>query len=236
MSRRSSPGKARVAHIPIVHHDGQSSSLGLESHPPIDPHAWSRSAKGLAEPHPMPPAKGSPLPSIRGELFYVSDRLGPRKSQHPQWVVCQDGRISIYSTYSHQASLLEETPFDDIQLSFNFSHREGSERGGDRADGSGALMDGPTAIDERSTMAFLRLKAFKQQQVAAESRQRRSEESRSRATSFPRQGAARQESKGSAHATQESSSWYYFGVCVLCLVLSCLLLLFLFLVFRFFAV
>ncbi|CAD2214504.1 hypothetical protein, conserved [Angomonas deanei] len=64
---------------------------------------------------------------IEGELWYVTAKTGPGKKVggrvgSPQWVVCEDQRLSIYSGWGGKSRLLEEMQFDRVRLLFNFSH------------------------------------------------------------------------------------------------------------------
>ncbi|CUI14542.1 Hypothetical protein, putative, partial [Bodo saltans] len=103
-------------------------------------HHSQQATRGLADPHPSAPEGGL---SIRGELFLVSPAAGLHLKPHsvltslhadkdggsiaiPNWVVCDDKRISVYTSFSHQSTLLEEVSFDRVTLLFNFTASQDS--------------------------------------------------------------------------------------------------------------
>ncbi|CBZ30695.1 conserved hypothetical protein [Leishmania mexicana MHOM/GT/2001/U1103] len=72
-------------------------------------------------------SENMPLPlniqHIEGELWYVTGKNGPgRKHATAQWVVCEDQRLSVYSSWAKSSRLVEEARFERVRVMFDFLH------------------------------------------------------------------------------------------------------------------
>ncbi|GET92651.1 hypothetical protein, conserved [Leishmania tarentolae] len=60
---------------------------------------------------------------IEGQLWYITGKNGPGKKHAPaQWVVCEDQRLSVYSSWAKSSRLVEETRFERVRILFDLLH------------------------------------------------------------------------------------------------------------------
>ncbi|KAG5467258.1 hypothetical protein CUR178_00899 [Leishmania enriettii] len=69
----------------------------------------------------MPPPPD--IQHIEGQLWYVTKKNDPgNKKSSLQWVVCEDQRLSIYSSWAPSSRLVEELNFERVHILFDFLH------------------------------------------------------------------------------------------------------------------
>nr|CCM18904.1 hypothetical protein, conserved [Leishmania guyanensis] len=74
----------------------------------------------ISSENPPPPPD---IQHIEGQLWYVKGKNGPgRKHASLQWVVCEDQRLSIYSSWANSRRLIEEMCFERVHILFDFLH------------------------------------------------------------------------------------------------------------------
>lgn len=91
----------------------------------------------LSPARPLPNTRrGSQHPHLRieGELWYIAGHEGLGRacgntqiplhadSPHPQWVVCENQRLSVYSSWGSSSRLLAHMPFEQVRVLFYFRH------------------------------------------------------------------------------------------------------------------
>ncbi|KAG5492557.1 hypothetical protein JKF63_01135 [Porcisia hertigi] len=66
----------------------------------------------------------SVIQHIEGRLWYVTGKYGPgKRNSSAQWVICEDHRLSVYSSWAKSSRLVEEVRFERVRIIFNFLHR-----------------------------------------------------------------------------------------------------------------
>ncbi|CAJ1034631.1 hypothetical protein, conserved [Leishmania lindenbergi] len=74
----------------------------------------------ISSENPPPPPD---IQHIEGQLWYVKGKNGPgRKHASLQWVICEDQRLSIYSSWANSRRLIEEMCFERVHILFDFLH------------------------------------------------------------------------------------------------------------------
>ncbi|CAC9543916.1 conserved hypothetical protein [Leishmania infantum JPCM5] len=69
----------------------------------------------------MPPPPD--IQHIEGQLWFVTGKNGPgKKHASAQWVVCEDQRLSVYSSWANSSRLVEEARFERVRILFDFLH------------------------------------------------------------------------------------------------------------------
>ncbi|CAG9582497.1 conserved hypothetical protein [Leishmania major strain Friedlin] len=69
----------------------------------------------------MPPPPD--IQHIEGQLWFVTGKNGPgKKHASAQWVVCEDQRLSVYSSWANSRRLVEEARFERVRIMFDFLH------------------------------------------------------------------------------------------------------------------
>ncbi|KAG5491018.1 hypothetical protein JIQ42_00906 [Leishmania sp. Namibia] len=69
----------------------------------------------------MPPPPD--IQHIEGQLWHVTKKNDPgNKKSSLQWVVCEDQRLSIYSSWAPSSRLVEELNFERVHILFDFLH------------------------------------------------------------------------------------------------------------------
>ena len=82
----------------------------------------SGSGRGDYSSDPHPAQRNMRLPAIRSEMWVISPKHGAGRGPK-QWIVVQDGTLSIYSSFSRQNKLLKEIPYRSMRGMFHFVHQ-----------------------------------------------------------------------------------------------------------------
>lgn len=104
---------------------GQGSGTGVPLPRPVV------SADYSSEPHPH---SRSGTSAMRGELWMIPQGGSIGRNKKKAWVLVQDQRLTIYSSYSTQNTLIADLPFQSIHRAFHFHAANATAARGSGAD------------------------------------------------------------------------------------------------------
>lgn len=106
--------------LPSVSHDSRPHTPYRATSPSVA--SMGRAASASMDGGPLPPPPD--IQHIEGEVWFIATKgaLNTKKRDSSQWAVCEDHRLSIYSSWAESSRLVETMVFDRVRILFDYLH------------------------------------------------------------------------------------------------------------------